>query len=97
MKILGTRWFCGRTNVGIVRVLHEYDGIRYYIASIEGFSKAEDAEFIASWGSYFPNEAGDILFGVDPVKNGDAVPVPQNKEQAECMVKIGMHYLGIEL
>ena len=96
MKILDTKWFCGRTNVGIVRVEHDYDGIRYYVANVKGADETEDAEFIAAWGSSFPNEAGDVLFGVDAVKNGDAVPVPQNKEQAEAMVKVGLHYLGIK-
>lgn len=64
MKILDTKWFCGRTNVGIVRVEDEYDGIKYYIASIEGLDEAVDAQFIADWGSTFPNSAGDRLFGV---------------------------------
>ena len=64
MKILDTKWFCGRTNVGIVRVEDEYDGIKYYIASVEGFDETVDAEFIADWGSTFPKDAGDRLFGV---------------------------------
>ena len=64
MKILDTKWFCGRTNVGIVCVQFEAGDIRYYIASVEGLNEQEDAEFIARWGSYFPDDAGDMLFGV---------------------------------
>jgi hypothetical protein len=64
VKILDVRWFCGRTNVGIVRVEDEYDGIKYYIASIEGSIPESDKQFIADWGSTFPTDAGDILFGV---------------------------------
>ena len=64
MKILDTKWFCGRTNVGIVRVEDEYDGIKYYIASPQGFDEEFDAQFIADWGSTFPKDAGDRLFGV---------------------------------
>jgi hypothetical protein len=64
MKILDVKWFCGRTNVGIARVEDEYDGIKYYIAGIEGYDEADDAQFIADYGSTFPKEAGDVLFGV---------------------------------
>lgn len=93
MKILDVRWFCSRTNVGIVRVQHEYDGIMYYVAAIEGLSETEDAEFIAAWGSRFPKEAGDVLFGVDDLRNGDAVPVPLNRDHAAAMARVGLHYL----
>lgn len=95
MKILDTRWFCGRTNVGIVRVDDEFDGIKYYIASVSGADESVDAEFIAQWGTTFPTEAGNKLFGIDPVASGDAVPMPVNKAQAECMISLGMHYLGL--
>ena len=64
MKILDTKWFCGRTNVGIVRVQFEDGDTRYYIASVEGYDETDDAQFIADYGSYFPDDAGDILFGV---------------------------------
>lgn len=64
MKILDVKWFCGRTNVGIARVEDEYDGINYYIASVVGFDENDDAHFIADYGSTFPKEAGDKLFGV---------------------------------
>jgi hypothetical protein len=65
MKLLDTRWFCGRTNVGIVQVEDEYEGIKYYIASPGNTAQdeEEDAQFIADWGSTFPKDAGDILFG----------------------------------
>lgn len=69
MKILDTRWFCGRTSVGIVRVEDEYDGIKYYIASppgeAKGHNEEEDIKFIADWGSTFPVDAGNVLFGID--------------------------------
>jgi hypothetical protein len=62
MKILDTRWF---NRVGIVRVSDPYDGIKYYIKEIDGLNKEdEDARLIADWGSTFPNDAGDVLFGV---------------------------------
>ena len=65
MKILDVLWFCGRTNVGIVRVEDEYDGIKYYIGSPPVMGNEEaDTQFIASWGSTFPKHAGDVLFGV---------------------------------
>ena len=69
MKILDVLWFCGRTNVGIVRVEDEYDGIKYYIGSPPDAgtmrsSEEEDIQFIADWGSTFPKHAGDVLFGV---------------------------------
>ena len=65
MKILDVRWFCGRNNTGIVRVEDKYDGIKYYIAGIEGCDEKQDMQFIANYGTPFPNDAGDVLFGVE--------------------------------
>ena len=62
MEILDVMWFCGRTNVGIVQVNDEYDGIKYYIASVDGINEELDKKFIADWGSTFPKDAGDLLF-----------------------------------
>lgn len=57
-------WFCGRTNVGIVKVppLVTGDEAKYYIAAVAGHSESADIEFIADYGSLFPKEAGDALF-----------------------------------
>ena len=66
MKLLDIRWFNGRIMTGIARTEDEYEGIKYYIAGIEHSSTSEaDAQFVADWGSTFPKEAGDVLFGVD--------------------------------
>lgn len=90
MKVL---WFSGRSSVGIVQVLTEYDGIQYYIGPAKGFDETEDMQWIADWGARFPVEIGNILFGGDSLRNGTAVQIPMNKEQAETMVKVGMMYL----
>lgn len=63
MKILDVRWFCGTTNVGIVRVEDPYDGIKYYVSSVTGMDEKIDMEFIAAYGATFPNDVGDVLFG----------------------------------
>lgn len=66
-KILGVRWF---NTVGIVRVEVDFIEIKYYIGSIDthlnygGNSEEYDMNKIADWGSTFPNDAGDVLFGV---------------------------------
>ena len=62
--ILDVMWFCGRSNVGIVRVKDEWEGIKYYIGSPRGEDEEADTQFIADWGSTFPKHAGDSLFGV---------------------------------
>lgn len=94
MKVL---WFSGRSCVGIVRVETQYEGIQYYIGcppgEAKGYNEEEDTQWIADWGARFPREVGAILFGVDPIRDGSAVQIPMNKEQAEAMVKIGMMYL----
>jgi hypothetical protein len=64
MKILDVKWFCGHSNVGIVRVDDPYEGIKYYISSCPGMNEDADKEHIAAWGSTFPNDAGDVLFGI---------------------------------
>jgi hypothetical protein len=63
MKVLDYKWFCGRTNVGIVKVETDFEGIKYYIAAVEGLDEMVDVNFIASWGSSFPKDAGAVLFG----------------------------------
>lgn len=98
MKVI---WFSGRSCVGIVRVLSEYDGIQYYIGSppFSEFSpnrEEDDIQWIADWGARFPREVGDILFGEDTLRNGSSVQIPVNKEQAEAMVKVGMMYLELK-
>jgi hypothetical protein len=68
MKIIDVMWFCGSSNVGIVRVEDEYDGIRYFIGSppmaeSSANTEEQDMKWIADWGSTFPKAAGDALFG----------------------------------
>lgn len=91
--MIDVRWFSGRNCVGIVKIVDPYDGVKYYIGVGQGIDEGFDAQLIADWGAKFPRELGDILFGVDELRNGSAVPIPQSKEQAEAMVKLGMHYL----
>jgi hypothetical protein len=64
MKLLGVRWFSGQQCVGLVRVEHDYDGIVYYIGVAMGGDEDIDTEHIMAWGARFPNDAGDLLFGV---------------------------------
>ena len=64
MKILDTYWFSGG---GIVRVETDYDGVKYYISSVNPVRPSDedtDARYIADWGNTFPKDAGDVLFGV---------------------------------
>jgi hypothetical protein len=66
MKILEARWF---NSCGIVRVETECDGIKYYIkyyihGTVNKNSEDEYKKLIAEWGSRFPNDAGDVLFGI---------------------------------
>ena len=64
MQILDVHWFCaGHGNVGIVKVFDKYDGIRYYIGQCSGEDAEQDAQYIASWGSRFPERAAEELFG----------------------------------
>lgn len=100
MKIIDVRWFCGQSNVGIVKMKDEYDTIfKYYIGSPPGLewglNEEEDKQWLADWGSYFPTEVGDVLFGDDELRNGNAVQIPQNKEQAILMYQIAKNYLGL--
>ena len=66
MKVLQSLWFSNsRGLVGIARVETEFDGIKYYISSVKNSSTQEiDSREVAEWGSSFPKEAGDVLFGV---------------------------------
>lgn len=65
MNIIGVRWFSGRECVGVVRVEDQYaPHIKYYIGVGLGRVEEADAQHIAEWGSHFPSDAGDVLFGV---------------------------------
>lgn len=65
MKFLDVYWFTSLTaSVGIVRVLDEYEGFLYFIKSVEGLNEQDDILNIMNWGSRFPKDAGDCLFGI---------------------------------
>lgn len=62
MEVKGVKWFCGRTNVGVV-MTEDYGERKYYIAAVSGQNEQDDIQFIADWGSSFDTKAGDALFG----------------------------------
>lgn len=64
MKFLGVYWFSGQGTIGIVRVLDEYEGFLYYIKSVSGLNEQDDIDDIMAWGTRFPKDAGDCLFGI---------------------------------
>lgn len=55
------RWFAGQSCVGVVRVDNGYE-IKYYIGVGKGYDEQDDIAFIASFGSTFPTDAGEVLF-----------------------------------
>lgn len=65
MKLLAVRWFSGSQCVGLVRVLHDSDGVVYYIGPAMGGDPDVDCEYIMAYGARFPSNAGDLLFGVE--------------------------------
>lgn len=64
MKLLGVRWFSGQQCVGVVRCDVEYQGICYYVGAASGQDESVDTEHIMAWGARFPDDAGDLLFGI---------------------------------
>lgn len=67
MKILDSLWFTGGTGtgcIGIVRTSDEYSGVQYFIGIGQGLNQDFDESEIADWGSRFPTNVGDLLFGV---------------------------------
>lgn len=94
MDIIDAKWFGGGTGyIGIIRVYDEYEGIKYYIGSGYGLDAEDDKKYIAKWGSTFNKESGNVLFGQDDLRNGNAVPFPKNKEQAILIYQLGKRYL----
>ena len=63
MKLLEARWFSGTSCVGIVKCQTDQNVIKYYIGAANGVAETWDAEQIMKWGSTFPVDAGDLLFG----------------------------------
>jgi hypothetical protein len=64
-EVLQSHWFTNRDGTtGIVRVRDEYLNINYYIGHVDAYDQKLDEQYLADWGSTFPNEAGDKLFGI---------------------------------
>lgn len=64
VKVLDVMWFCAaHGNVGIVKVFMDHEGIAYFIGSCSGINEEVDKKWIADWGSRYPTEAGNALFG----------------------------------
>lgn len=75
VKILGVRWFSGRSLVGVVQVVPEHlvgtfaetkdpECFQYYIGVADGFSEEVDKQYIADWGTTLPKYVGDVMFNV---------------------------------
>lgn len=64
MKVLDVKWFSSVSCVGIVKAYDEHKGILYYIGNASSINEEFDADYIMSWGAKFPNEVGELLFGV---------------------------------
>lgn len=65
LKVVDVRWFSSTSCVGIVRAHDEHTGTKYYIGNASGTNEEFDANHIMSWGAKFPEEAGNLLFGVE--------------------------------
>jgi hypothetical protein len=72
--ITGVRWFTSRSCVGIAQVVQDHEteryqrtgqaDFKYYITAVPGEDEETDKLFVAAFGSPFPTDAGDTLFGV---------------------------------
>lgn len=63
MKILNSTWFRNKHEcIGVVKVDVPYEGIKYYIGLGFGENKIADEQYIADWGSRFPDDEGEKLF-----------------------------------
>ncbi len=101
MKVLDVRWFSGQSCVGIVRCDVPYEGIKYYIGPAMGGNEEIDKEHISAWGARFPDNIGDMLFGINnelaELYNGDAIVLPTSKEHAEAMLRVASFYLETQV
>ncbi len=74
MKLLGVRWFSGRSTIGVVQYIEDEEvpvyrqtgnaDYKYYIGVGDGRDEKEDMQIISNWGSTFDKAAGDVLFKV---------------------------------
>lgn len=74
MKILGVRWYSGRSCIGIVQYIEDEEvslyrqtgdaDYKYYIGLGLGHDEKEDMQTIADWGTTFDKASGDVLFKV---------------------------------
>lgn len=64
-KVLDVMWFSGPSCIGVVKV-RSYDEIKFYIGVAPGTDEDYDKQYIADYGSRFPNTAGVVLLGGEP-------------------------------
>lgn len=65
MKPLRVKWFTStKGTVGIGMCEDDFGNIEYRISAIDGFNENVDANHVAAWGARFPDNAGEVLFGV---------------------------------
>jgi len=62
-KLVGYRWFSGRTVIGIVLRYDEItEEFKAYICAVNGITEEHDIKYISDWGTAFPlKEAGSLI------------------------------------
>jgi hypothetical protein len=57
-------WFTNAHGViGVAKVITHWGSTEYYISAVSGLDVEIDKETVTSWGSRFPDLAGEVLFG----------------------------------
>ena len=67
MNVINSIWYSQMANtkiIGIVHVVDEYEGDKFYIGSALGNDQADDEQHIAETGATFPLEVGAKLFNI---------------------------------
>jgi len=73
MNPLRVKWFTSGTGaVGIVMAEDDHGEVGYYIGLGMGMHEVIDINNIAAIGARFPNEVGELLFGVKKPKAKNA-------------------------
>lgn len=80
MKPLRAKWFTSGTgSVGIVMAEDDYGDLGYYIGVGMGMHEGIDINNIAAIGARFPEEVGELLFGVKKPKAKNAATTKRSR------------------
>ena len=89
-EIITSMCYTWRHDYGLLK---EADPGGYKFPGVAGMTREEQQSLWQQMAQLFDNDIAPELEAYQQLQNGDSVVVPQDREHAESMVRVGMFYL----